>query len=377
MQTSTYSPQTENPDSFPRDLNSRTLRQHLDVQGTLSEAVAVQVFSGLLELLGNRHDLSTLSLLTPEQIFLSETGQVSVKSVASIQPPLLRSFYTAPEAATQSLLGGSAIIYNLAILLYEMLVGTPPFVGETAVATLLLHRYEPLPSLPTTIHPALRSLLHRALQKNPAHRFLSFEEMRDSLPVLQISPSEQKGLAQKERREVRVRSRQSMGAGIIRVISRTFSVTLKVALVIGLLGITGGSIVWVATPRNPKVETSVRPFADIPQPKIKDEQPDNKQIGKEKGGAEQASAVAPPRSPIDKPKPTLTPVTRNKLPRRNLPKPNNTKPNQVKDAAPVFAKPVISDPIEKGEPKPTENVALKPSESGTPGPSAAKTEVAQ
>jgi eukaryotic-like serine/threonine-protein kinase len=84
--------------------------------------------------------------------------------------------YMAPEQAWGQTheIGPLSDQYALGVILYEMLVGRPPFQGATAVETLELARnQEPVP--PTRLQPKvptdLETICLKALQKEPAKRF--------------------------------------------------------------------------------------------------------------------------------------------------------------------------------------------------------------
>ncbi len=94
-------------------------------------------------------------------------------------------FYMSPEQATgDQILGAASDTYALACVLYEMLVGEPPYSGATAQAVLgkiiaggpvsaTAHR----PSIPANVDAALRC----GLEKLPADRFTSAQEFADAL----------------------------------------------------------------------------------------------------------------------------------------------------------------------------------------------------
>ena len=89
-------------------------------------------------------------------------------------------YYMSPEQATgDQVVGASTDIFALASVLFEMLVGDPPFPGSTAQAVLgkiiagpAASATEQRPAVPANVDAALR----RALEKLPADRFPSAQD---------------------------------------------------------------------------------------------------------------------------------------------------------------------------------------------------------
>ncbi|MGH7509249.1 MAG: protein kinase domain-containing protein [Gemmatimonadales bacterium] len=84
--------------------------------------------------------------------------------------------YMSPEQASgdSSLVDGRSDIYSLGCVLYEMLAGSPPFMGPTPQAVFARHQVDPVPSL-RTVRPSvpehLERTVRRALAKVPADRY--------------------------------------------------------------------------------------------------------------------------------------------------------------------------------------------------------------
>jgi predicted ATPase len=98
--------------------------------------------------------------------------------------------YMSPEQATGDSVDARTDVYSLACVLYELLVGEPPYTGPTARAVLARSLTEPVPScrrLRDSIPPALDAALQRALAKEPADRFATTADFARSLRVKQTS----------------------------------------------------------------------------------------------------------------------------------------------------------------------------------------------
>jgi serine/threonine protein kinase len=75
-------------------------------------------------------------------------------------------------------------IYSLGCMMYESLVGTPPFQGESLPQLLRSHTSQQ-PAAPSSLRPALSPALDtivlRCLEKNPGNRFSSMTELADAI----------------------------------------------------------------------------------------------------------------------------------------------------------------------------------------------------
>ncbi len=95
--------------------------------------------------------------------------------------------YAAPEQAKGANVDQRADIFSTGVLLYEMLAGTWPFRGKTAVDVryaVLHHTPKPLAEVRSEESPflaRLQEILDRALAKEPNDRYQKVEELRDDL----------------------------------------------------------------------------------------------------------------------------------------------------------------------------------------------------
>src|SRR2546422_2709773 len=83
--------------------------------------------------------------------------------------------YMSPEQSTGSYeIDGRSDEYSLACVVYEMLVGEPPFTGPTAQAVIARHSLDmvsPPSIVRSTIPDAVERAILRALSKVPADRY--------------------------------------------------------------------------------------------------------------------------------------------------------------------------------------------------------------
>ncbi len=82
--------------------------------------------------------------------------------------------YMAPEQAHGRPLDARTDVYQMGVVLFEMLTGRVPFDADTPAALLHQHAYAPIPSpreFNTDLPPACERVIERALAKDPAERY--------------------------------------------------------------------------------------------------------------------------------------------------------------------------------------------------------------
>ncbi len=99
--------------------------------------------------------------------------------------------YMAPEMARGEHIDHGADIYELGIVLYQMLSGDVPFKGDTPLVVAVKHMQEPLPSLHQlnpTIPPAVDAVVQQATAKRREDRFFSVLEFAQAFRAAITSP---------------------------------------------------------------------------------------------------------------------------------------------------------------------------------------------
>ncbi len=85
-------------------------------------------------------------------------------------------YYISPEQGHGEPVDVRGDIYSLGVIFYEMLTGSKPYDGDTAMAVIVKHRLAPVPGLPTSLRE-FQPLIQRMLAKQPVDRFQSVEEL--------------------------------------------------------------------------------------------------------------------------------------------------------------------------------------------------------
>ena len=97
--------------------------------------------------------------------------------------------YMPPEQAMGGEATPQADLYSLGAMLYEMVTGRPPFVGDDSVAIIGQHLNTP-PVAPTwhnpDVPPALETLVLRLLEKDPASRPASAAQVLEALDAIDV-----------------------------------------------------------------------------------------------------------------------------------------------------------------------------------------------
>src|SRR5437867_5086384 len=184
-------------------IEGESLRAKHVLEGELPVSEAVRILRDVVDALGYAHTHGVVHRdIKPENVLLSGkhavvtdfgvakavTASSGRASLTSLGVALGTPAYMAPEQATADPhLDHRADLYAAGVLGYEMLCGRPPYMGATPQATLSAHVTQ-TPE-PVTVHRpavpgALAALVMRCLEKHPADRWDSAEELLQQLETL-------------------------------------------------------------------------------------------------------------------------------------------------------------------------------------------------
>ncbi|HEU4710621.1 MAG TPA: protein kinase [Pyrinomonadaceae bacterium] len=115
----------------------------------------------------------------------ARTSGIHHTEITEVGVPYGTATYAAPEQARGDRVDARADIFSTGVLLYEMLAGTWPFRGNTAVEVrhaVLNDEPEPLARIrPGRVPPQLQTILDKALAKDPRNRYQKISYMADDL----------------------------------------------------------------------------------------------------------------------------------------------------------------------------------------------------
>lgn len=177
-------------------IDGTDLKKYIDLQGRVSPEKTIHIMHQVLSAVALAHknriihrDIKPQNILIDNQdrIKITDFGiavALSETSITQTNTLLGSVHYLSPEQARGSMATSKSDIYALGVVLYELLSGSVPFDGESAVSVALKHFQEPMPSIRAT-HPeipqSLENVILKATAKEPTDRYATCEDMMADL----------------------------------------------------------------------------------------------------------------------------------------------------------------------------------------------------
>ncbi|MCO8276533.1 Stk1 family PASTA domain-containing Ser/Thr kinase [Actinoplanes sp. TRM 88003] len=176
-------------------VNGQTLKEVLAQEQRLPTRQALEYIADICAALefSHRHGIIHRDI-KPGNVMITQNGQVKVmdfgiaRALASGATTMTQTSavigtaqYLSPEQARGESVDARSDVYAAGCVLFELLVGTPPFVGDSPVSVAYQHVREE-PKAPSDVVPGVPAdvdaIVLKALAKNPVNRYQSAQEMR-------------------------------------------------------------------------------------------------------------------------------------------------------------------------------------------------------
>ncbi|SHN46800.1 Stk1 family PASTA domain-containing Ser/Thr kinase [Cryptosporangium aurantiacum] len=179
-------------------VEGHTLKEVLGAEGRLMPQRALEIVADVCAALdfSHRHGIIHRDI-KPGNVMLTPQGAVKVmdfgiaRAITSASSQMTATSavigtaqYLSPEQARGETVDARSDVYSTGCLLYELLVGEPPFTGDNPVSVAYQHvREDPVP--PSQRNPevsaTIDAIVLKSMAKNPAARYQSAGEMRADL----------------------------------------------------------------------------------------------------------------------------------------------------------------------------------------------------
>jgi serine/threonine-protein kinase len=179
-------------------VNGRTLKELLQAEGRLMPRRALEITAEICSALefSHRHQIIHRDI-KPGNVMLTQTGQIKVmdfgiaralaaggSTMTQTSAVIGTAQYLSPEQARGEQVDARSDVYATGCVIYELLTGQPPFVGDSPVSVAYQHVREdarPPSLLNRDVPPPVDAVVLKALAKNPQNRYQSAAEMRADL----------------------------------------------------------------------------------------------------------------------------------------------------------------------------------------------------
>lgn len=174
-----------------------SLQHRIDKKGMLEVKEVVRIGLQVARALSATHrhgiihrDIKPSNILLEDGVERARVGDFGLVQVAD-DATMTRSGciagtpqYMSPEQARGEAIDGRSDLFSLGVVMYAMCAGRPPFRASTALGAIrgvTGHNPVPVRQINPEIPPWLESFIHKLLEKNPADRFVSADNVASFL----------------------------------------------------------------------------------------------------------------------------------------------------------------------------------------------------
>lgn len=200
-------------------VNGKTIREVIRSGERLPFGRAMAVTRGILEALEYSHRNGIVHRdIKPANVMLTPGGDVKVMdfgiaralddasaTVTHAWTVVGTANYLSPEQARGEVADSRSDIYSVGCLLYELLTGRPPFLGDTPVAIAYQHvsaEYLPVSQLNEELPTGIDNIISGALSKDPLARYQNASEMLEDVNRLERGEEVKKKIHNPKRRNM-------------------------------------------------------------------------------------------------------------------------------------------------------------------------------
>ena len=244
-------------------VEGETLKDLLRAVGPLSVRQALTVGLAVAQALAAAHRKGIVHRdIKPENILVTREGDVKVTDFGIARAASGRTIvhtgtivgsahYFSPEQARGGFVDEKSDLYSLGAVLFELLVGRPPFEADSPIALALRHVQDPVPSL-RKLRPVIprrvEQLVQKLLAKDPQDRFRTAEAACRQIEAVLLELGGPEPLGRAQRAPALDPGSRRRGGRRARSMGLSIALAAVVVLAAVTLLVYRAAVLWLDTP---------------------------------------------------------------------------------------------------------------------------------